>query len=365
VGISANLHIGGFMLRRSAKKSNKKLYPYLDINLINAAFSLDVSAAEKSVMIMITSKSRFRNYKYSHELSHMAGCGLSTAKRAIASLVDAGHLFRIKKGEYAVIVKAAEKSYLNIKQFNMGLKLPLQHIEKLVLLSTIKHIPIDRDTCFPKITTISNDCSLSPKSVGSVLTRLKKMGLIDRYKDSNIWYVKSLLGGEEIADKYHSGGVKNSEKVISGGICKNTSYIKRTKVKEKELGQAQHSPPASLLDKQKEEKHSIGIRIINNKKTNPPIAKFFSIWTEALTKYSKNGVTKIDTNEKKELVYIFTAIQDSNYDPLEFINFVLNNWAFCCKEVKYYVGDYKQTKIPKAEYISDNLNLVPHRSAKE
>lgn len=344
------------MLRRSAKKSNKKkLYPYLNVNLINAAFSLDAAAAVKSVMIMITSESRFRIYKYSNELSHMAGCGLSTTKRAIASLIDAGHLFRIIKGEYAVITKEAEKSYLNIKQFNMGRKLTLPCYEKLVLLSTIKYIPIDRDICFPKISTISNDCSLAPKTVGSILTRLKKKGLIDRYKDLNTWYVKSHLGGVEIADKYHSGGVKNSEKVISGGICKNTSYIKRTKVKEKELGQAQHSPPASLLNKQKEEKHSIGIRIINNKKPNPPIAKFFSTWTEALTKYSKNGVMKIDTNEKKELVYIFTAIQDSNNDPLEFINFVLNNWAFCCKEVKYYVGDYKQTKIPKAEYISDNL----------
>jgi hypothetical protein len=148
------------MLQKKIKKSTKKPYSYLDVNLINGVFSLDIPAIIKIVLIIIVSESRFGKYKYSSCLAKKVGCGLSTAHKSISSLIESGFLFRAQRGVYFPIVKSAKKSWVNIEQFNMALAVYLHYIDKLVLLTTVKFIKERSTTCFPKIATLSKYCSL-------------------------------------------------------------------------------------------------------------------------------------------------------------------------------------------------------------
>lgn len=347
------------MIRNLKKKSNKKkLYDYYDIGLINGAFQLEISAVEKSVLVIISSESRFRKYVYSPELSYKVGCALCTTKKAITSLINAGHLLRIQKGEYATIVKASEKSFLNIKQFSIGLKLPLRHTDKIVLLSTIRYVSLDRDVCYPKISTISQDCSLTPKTVSSVYTRLKKMGLIERFKQKNRWYVRSHLEGIEHPEKFVSAVFEKGNRSISKGICKKNLVRKKTNVNENELGQAQQDHPAFLSEKQKESKNDRKRKRAYHKGLTPNISDFIFLWLQSIAKIKNIKVSKLNKKEKLELVYIYTTLQDNNHDPFKFINFVLSNWDLCYNYMISKFGDYKVTQIPNTEYISENLTWL-------
>jgi DNA-binding Lrp family transcriptional regulator len=173
--------------------------------------------------------------------------------------------------------------------------------------------------------------ALPKKTVSKSLTKLKKRGLIKRYKVRNRWEVESLLGVYQNGEKATSGDYENCEKSITGGISKNIIESKKTQEYKKELGQAQpDSPPAVSNNagtginnkKKKKKKDDAHPNALNN-----TIKDYFNIWQLATTCGSEVAPKKLNLKGKQGLVWIYNVFINSDEDPCKFLKFVISNWG--------------------------------------
>jgi DNA-binding transcriptional regulator YhcF (GntR family)/biotin operon repressor len=217
----------------SSKTINKsKKFPYLDIPVIIAVFTLPIDAICKAVLLCILCHQKHGKYKHFPALYKEVGCGESSVKKALRSLVDKGYLIREQRGQYLIAFGSEQGAWLNLSYFQSVSTTRMGYVKKLVLFSLSKYMNQEELECYPKIETISKACSLSPKTVSKTLSELVAQRVIKRFKRNGKWHIKAMLKAMREDRKATSDVSNHGIKAISGGVCKNNNNIKKYNKKQ-------------------------------------------------------------------------------------------------------------------------------------
>lgn len=249
----------------SSKTINKsKKYPYLDIPVIIAVFTLPIDAICKAVLLCILCHQKHGKYKHFPALYKEVGCGESSVKKALRSLVDEGYLIREQRGQYFIAFGSEQGAWLNLSYFQSVSTTRMGYVKKLVLFSLSKYMNQEELECYPKIETISKACSLSPKTVSKTLSELVAQRVIKRFKRNGKWHIKATIKAMREVRKATSDVSKHETKAISGGVCKNNNIKKYNKKQQSFSLQNKFN-----FYKKKKTKKEVNIirKIKNNKKS--------------------------------------------------------------------------------------------------